>query len=521
MASIKPDTNNSIVATGDPSETHGNEVATAYQYLNGWALTSLALALMFGSFMLVLDNTILGRLILHGGKNMANYDYSYLAQMSLLPTCRRIYTFYNIKWAYIVLLLIFELGSIVCAVAPNSTTLIVGRAIAGLGAAGLLSGATVILSYCVALKQRAFLLSIILGVYGVGSITRPLIGGAITDNESLGWWFIFWVNLPFGAVGLAHIWFTLRNPPPPPKAGLSQMQKIRQMDIPGAMLLIESITSLLLALQWGGIVYSWSDTKVFGTLIGFVLILTVFLVLQKRDQTNCTIPLHIFRSRTVCAACGFVLFVYARDSGIFTLPLAISNTLATLGTGWLTSKIGYYVPFMWIGAPLLATGGGLYQLIRTHSSAGEWIGYQIISGIGYGMCNQMAILAVQVVLDKSDVPTGCVMVIFFQGLGGVLATSIGQNPFTDKLIKELHQIDGVDSAAVVSAGARNFRSAIPVELIEPVIEAFNFALRNVFLVTLAAPLVSLVINTATERRRLSQDRKPEGTEREAPLVPQV
>ncbi|KAI1351331.1 major facilitator superfamily domain-containing protein [Xylaria sp. FL0043] len=364
------------------------------------------------------------------------YGSSYvLAQMSLLPT------------PYIALLLIFELGFVACAVATNSTTLSVGRAIAGLGAAGLLSGVTVILFYCVALKQRAFLLSIILGVYS------------------------FWRSWP--SIDLVYS----EKPPPPAKAGLSQMQNIRQMDITGAVLFIGPLTSLLLALQRGGIIYSWSGTKGFGNLIGFVLILIVFLVSQKRDRTNCTIPLHIFRSRTVSIVTQTYYWplyfqtvngTNARDSGIFTLPLAISNTLATRAAGWLTFKIRYYTLFIWISAPLLATEG-----------------------------------AVRVVLGKSDVPTGCVMVIFFQGLGGVLATN------------------GVESTAVASAGARDFRNVILVELTELVIEAFGSALRNVFLVTLATPLTSLIINTAMKWRRLPQNRKVEDTERNAPPAPQI
>jgi MFS family permease len=115
--------------------------------------------------------------------------------MSLLPTCGRIYTFYNVKWSYIALLLVFELGSIVCAVAPNSTTLIVGRAVAGVGAAGLLSGAAVIISYCVPLRKRAILMATLSGTYGIGSVTGPLIGGVITDNKNLTWRFCFWINL--------------------------------------------------------------------------------------------------------------------------------------------------------------------------------------------------------------------------------------------------------------------------------------------------------------------------------------
>ena len=113
----------------------------------------------------------------------------------MLPTCGRLYTVYNIKWTYCIMLVIFEAGSVISAVAPNSMTLIVGRAISGVGAAGLVSGATTIMSYCVALKTQAIALPIVFGLYGIGSSVGPLVGGAITDNQTLTWRFIFWINL--------------------------------------------------------------------------------------------------------------------------------------------------------------------------------------------------------------------------------------------------------------------------------------------------------------------------------------
>ena len=197
----------------------------------------------------------------------------------------------------------------------------------------------------------------------------------------------------------------------------------------------------------------------------------------------------------------------AKDSGIRMLSLCVSTSLSTLSAGWIISKVGYYVPFMWIGPPILAIGGGLFQLIRAHSPASRWIGYQIVSGIGYGLCGQTPILAVQVVLDKEDVPTGCVLVIFFQCLGGALATSIGQNLFTDKLQGNLRGIDGVDSAAVVAAGAADFRRFVPPALLNKVIDAFGSALRNVFLLALAAAVVALVVSSAMEWRRLPLETK--------------
>ncbi|KAF7717623.1 MFS-type transporter [Penicillium ucsense] len=510
---------------------HDEEQPPASTYLHGWALAGLTMAFMAICLVLAIDNTILATAIpkitndFHSLNDIGWYGSSYLiAQMALLPTCGRLYAFFNIKWVYCLALVVFELGSIVAALAPNSITLIIGRAISGLGAAGLVSGSTTILSYCVSLRKQAFLTPIVLGMYNVGSAIGPLVGGSITDNKKLTWRFIFWINLPFGAVALALIWFTLKNPPPAVKGDLPWSQKLRQLDIPGAVILLGATSCLNLALQWGGIVYPWSEGKVFGCLIGFGLLLVAFLGLQSRGKENANIPLRIFQSRTVSASCGFMMLVQvaivlqsyfwpiyfqsvqgtnARDSGINLLPLIVSNSIGTAGSGLLASKFGHYVPFMVIGPPILATGGGLYQLINSNSPRGQWIGFQVLSGLGYGICSQMPILAVQVVLNKPDVPTGLVVIMFFQMLGGALAPSVGQNLFTTGLLQSLHDIQGgVDADAIVAAGASGFRALVPPNLMGAVVGAFNSALRNAFWVALATPALACVTALAMEWRRL-------------------
>ncbi|RYO87179.1 hypothetical protein DL766_003983 [Monosporascus sp. MC13-8B] len=515
-------------------ERNGEQKPTAH--MQGWALASLTFAFMAICFVLALDNTILATAIpqitsdFQSLNDIGWYGSSYLiAQMALLPTCGRLYAFYNIKWVYCTSLVVFELGSVVSAVAPNSMALIIGRAVSGMGAAGLVSGTPTILSYCVPLKKQAKLSPIILGLYSAGSAIGPLVGGSITDSKTLTWRFIFWLNLPFGAVGLALIWFSLRKPPPAVKGGLPWMDKIRQLDIPGATLLLGATSCLNLALQWGGIIHPWSNPNVFGCLIGFGLLFISFMCLQARGKETATIPLRIFRSRTVAASCGFMMLVQvaivlhsyywpiyfqsvrntsARDSGIFLLPIIVSNSLGTICAGWVSSKFGHYVPLMWIGAPVLAVGGGLYQLVHSESPRGQWIAFQIVSGLGYGMCSQMPILAVQVVLGKADVPTGLVTIMFFQMLGGALAPSVGQNLFTDALLRLLGRVEGIDGAAVVAAGAGEFRKIVPPELLDAVVDAFNSALKNVFWVALATPALAWVVSWAMEWRQIPNSKSP-------------
>ncbi|KAF2450925.1 MFS general substrate transporter [Karstenula rhodostoma CBS 690.94] len=518
-----------------------NEETTAY--LDGWALWNLTFALTSSALMLALDNTILATAIprISSDFNSLNdigwYASAYrITQMALLPTCGRIFTLYDVKWSYTILLLVFELGSIICAVAQNSITLIVGRAVAGIGAAGSMGGAAIIVSYCVPLEKRPVLMGVISLIYGIGSILGPLVGGVFTDNTTLTWRFCFWINLPFGAIALAQIWYTLQKPPPAVKAGLPPKEKIRQLDLPGATVLVGAVVCLLLALQWGGIVYPWSEGKVYGCFIGFALLLALFILIQMKDQNSCTVPLHLFRNRTVCASSGFMLFLQlavavqayywpiyfqsvkdtsARDSGIYMFPFAISSTLCTLASGWVISKIGYYVPFMWIGTPVLAVGVGLFQLLDAYSPASTWVGYQIVTGIGFGVCGQVPIVAVQVVSSKEDIPTAVVLILFFESLGGALATSIAQNIFTDSLLEELGNINGVDSAAVVEAGFKDFRRLVPSELLDRVIRAFEDALGNVFWLALASSVAALLISTAMEWRKLLDETKESDTGVEA------
>lgn len=123
------------------------------------------------------------------------YGSSYLLTTTAFqPTVGKIYTYYSIKWIFMTALLIFELGSVVCATAPSSAALIIGRAIAGIGASAIYSGGMTILGYTVPLRKRSIYIALLTSMFGVSAIVGPLIGGALTDN--LSWRWCFWINLP-------------------------------------------------------------------------------------------------------------------------------------------------------------------------------------------------------------------------------------------------------------------------------------------------------------------------------------
>ena len=206
------------------------------------------------------------------------YGSAYLLTTTALqPSFGKIYSQFNIKWTYLSALVIFEVGSILCAAARNSVMLIVGRAVAGSGAAALFSGGMTIVGYSVPLRKRAIYIAALSSMFGIASVVGPILGGALTDKVS--WRWCFWINLPFGGVALLTVFFCFKNPERPHNNRTTR-EKIRQIDLLGAFLLICAIVCLLLALQWGGSTYPWHASKVWGCILGFGLIIILFLGLQ-------------------------------------------------------------------------------------------------------------------------------------------------------------------------------------------------------------------------------------------------
>lgn len=188
-------------------------------------------------------------------------------------------TFFTTKWVFLTSIVIFEIGSIICAAAPTSTAFIVGRAVAGIGSAGLATGGIIIFVDLLPLRKRPKYQGAIGASFGLASIAGPLLGGVFTTKVT--WRWCFWINVPIGAFAVAVLLIILpTNPPAKNHVGESLRQRIKQFDPLGTALLVPGLVLLLLALQWGGNQYAWGSTQVVVCLVLGMVFLFAFACCQ-------------------------------------------------------------------------------------------------------------------------------------------------------------------------------------------------------------------------------------------------
>ncbi|KAK3303064.1 major facilitator superfamily-domain-containing protein [Chaetomium strumarium] len=492
------------------------------EYPRGMTLALIVLALCLSVFTMALDNSIIATAIpkitdqFHSLPDVGWYASAYMLTTAALQLLfGRFYTFFSIKRVFLTAIFLFEVGSLICGVAQNSVTLIVGRAVAGVGAAGIFSGALTILAYSVPLAQRPVYTGAVGSMYGLASISGPLMGGAFTDHVT--WRWCFFINLPVGAVTMVVIAIFFPDPKKKKREVVkdSLRQRVMRFDPFGTAVFMPAIICLLLALQWGGTTYAWNSWRIILLFCLFGVLILAFVFFQVRQGDLATVPPRIIAKRSVWSAGFFILclggaflgsiyylpiwFQAVKDasavrSGIMNLPMLVATVLFSVVAGAAVTIWGYYTPFMIVGSAVAAVGFGLTTMFEPDTSSGVWIGYQIMIGAGIGVAFQQPLMAAQTVLDIEDVPTGTSVIVFLQTLGGALFVSVSQNVFTNKLVHYVAEYvpEIADPSVILGVGATSVAQMIEPVLLPRVKLAFNDALTQTFIVFTALTAISIL-----------------------------
>lgn len=183
--------------------------------------------------------------------------------------------------------------------------LIAGRAIAGTAASILFTGGMLIIEDAIPLSRRPIYIAGISSMFGLSAVLGPILGGILTQN--LSWRWCFWINLPLGLVtSLAVMPLSLSSAT---KNTLGQVQRILSLGLGSTLLLAASLLCFLLALQYGGTTFNWSDGRIIGLFAFFVFLLAVFIGLQIYHGDDSLIPTKLLRQRTVLTSSCFTFML--------------------------------------------------------------------------------------------------------------------------------------------------------------------------------------------------------------------
>jgi len=420
-------------------------------------MLSIFLAAMESTVVATAMPTVVASL---GGLDVYSWVFSgfLLTQTVTMPLWGRFSDLYGRRSVYLVGLTIFLVGSALSGAAQDMVQLIVFRAVQGLGAGSLMTLGYTIIAELFGLERRAKMQGYISGLWGFASLIGPWVGGLLTDHVS--WRWVFYVNLPFGALAMAAIATALR--------GVATPARRPAMDYPGVALFAAGVSLLLLGIVEAGRAESWSGADVIGLLVAAAVALVAFLAVERRAAEP-IVPLRLFGTRMVVAAvvtrflAGMAMFgalsfvplfmqgvtgATATGAGIVLTPFVLGWVATSVVSARLVLRVGY----RGVVAAGMACLTGAFLLFTRWTDAltsGGAMRDALLAGVGMGLVIVPMLIAVQSAVARSDLGAATAMTQFFMSIGGALGLSVMGAVMSQRLRAGLPMVSALHGVFVV------------------------------------------------------------------------
>jgi EmrB/QacA subfamily drug resistance transporter len=466
-------------------------------------------AMMLATLLAALDQTVVATALpqivtdLHGFAQLSWVITAYLVAATVtVPLYGKLSDIYGRRRMFVVAISVFLLGSALCGAAQDMGQLVAFRAVQGIGAGGLLPLAQAAIADLFSPRERGRYQGYIASMWATAAVAGPLLGGTLTDAAS--WRWIFFVNLPLGAVALVVVLRTMRPP-----VHITP----HRIDYAGAAILSFAITALLLACTWGGTTYAWSSPQVLVTGLGSLVLIALFVWVEQRVEEP-LLPLSLFRMRIFAVSTmaglvvGAVLFavsiyvpvfsqgvqgISATGSGVVLIPFSLGWVAAATLTGQLISRTGRYRPFPIVGGTLILAGLGLLALIDAGSSATAVGAILAGTGFGMGLTFQPYVIATQNAVATANLGIATATIQFFRSMGGSLAVAALGTLLANRLSAGLADRLGAAAGRVDTDRLLEGAASVPPALQSATQAALGDALHAVFVATVPLGILAIAL----------------------------
>ena len=339
--------------------------------LNPDEVRTIVISLMLTMFLAALDQTIVATALptigrqFHDVTNLSWVITAYLlASTAVAPVFGTLSDIYGRRVMIITSLSLFVVGSVLCAIAPSMTMLIIARGLQGLGGGGIMPVVQTVISDVVSPRERGQYQAYFSGVWLLAGLLGPVIGGFFADH--LHWSMIFWINVPLAIAALALLL--------PKMARLPVYHRLRKVDWAGGLLLMASAVVFMLVLTWGGHRLAWLSPTILA-MIGSAVALGLGFVWHAKRADEPFLPLSLLGGSVVPFAMGaggcalgamvgltvhlplyyeVVYHLTASEAGLALIPLAAISTFGAAIAGRTMAKAKHYKRVAIVGTSVAA-----------------------------------------------------------------------------------------------------------------------------------------------------------------------